>query len=123
MGVGAIKADFGEGAPLTGQYASGRTGWYEHNLYPLRYNKAVADITKEVTGETSSGRAARGPAASVIRCTGAATPRIPIQRWPANCAADCHLGCRASLTGAMTSAALCRKRRAIFIVAGLAGEC
>lgn len=51
MGVGAIKADFGEGAPLSGQYASGRTGWYEHNLYPLRYNKAVADITKEVTKE------------------------------------------------------------------------
>jgi alpha-D-xyloside xylohydrolase len=51
MGVGAIKADFGEGAPLSGQYASGRTGWYEHNLYPLRYNKAVAEITKEVTKE------------------------------------------------------------------------
>jgi alpha-D-xyloside xylohydrolase len=51
MGVGAIKVDFGEGAPLNGQYASGRTGLYEHNLYPLRYNKAVSDITKEVTGE------------------------------------------------------------------------
>jgi alpha-D-xyloside xylohydrolase len=36
---------------VNGQYASGRTGWYEHNLYPLRYNKAVADITKEVTGD------------------------------------------------------------------------
>jgi alpha-D-xyloside xylohydrolase len=32
-------------------YASGRTGFYEHNLYPLRYNKAVADITKETTGD------------------------------------------------------------------------
>ncbi|HEV3471179.1 MAG TPA: TIM-barrel domain-containing protein [Pyrinomonadaceae bacterium] len=51
MGVGAIKVDFGEGAPPTGLYASGRTGLYEHNLYPLRYNKAVADITREVTGE------------------------------------------------------------------------
>lgn len=51
MGVSAIKADFGEGAPLTGQYASGRTGWYEHNLYPLRYNKAVAEITKATTGD------------------------------------------------------------------------
>jgi alpha-D-xyloside xylohydrolase len=51
MGVGAIKADFGEGSPITGQYASGRTGWYEHNLYPLRYNKAVADVTREVNGE------------------------------------------------------------------------
>jgi alpha-D-xyloside xylohydrolase len=52
MGVGAIKVDFGEGAPLTGQYASGRTGLYEHNLYPLRYNKAVADVTKQVTGDS-----------------------------------------------------------------------
>jgi alpha-D-xyloside xylohydrolase len=51
MGVGAIKVDFGESAPLTGVYASGRTGFYEHNLYPLRYNKAVADITRQVSGE------------------------------------------------------------------------
>ncbi|HEX6648460.1 MAG TPA: TIM-barrel domain-containing protein [Pyrinomonadaceae bacterium] len=51
LGVGAIKVDFGEGAPLTGQYHSGMSGWYEHNLYPLRYNKAVADVTREVTGE------------------------------------------------------------------------
>lgn len=52
MGVGAIKVDFGEGAPINGQYASGVSGLYEHNLYPLRYNKAVADITKQVTGDS-----------------------------------------------------------------------
>lgn len=51
LGVGAIKVDFGEAAPLTGIYASGRTGFYEHNLYPLRYNNVVASITKTVTGE------------------------------------------------------------------------
>jgi alpha-D-xyloside xylohydrolase len=51
LGVGAIKVDFGEGAPITGQYHSGLSGWYEHNLYPLRYNKAVAEITKETTGD------------------------------------------------------------------------
>ena len=51
LGVGAIKVDFGEGAPLNGYYASGRSGLYEHNIYPLRYNKAVSDITKEVKGE------------------------------------------------------------------------
>lgn len=51
MGVGAIKADFGEGAPLTGLYHSGRTGWYEHNLYPVRYNAAVYDVTKRITGD------------------------------------------------------------------------
>ena len=51
MGVGAIKVDFGEGAPLEGVYANGRTGWYEHNLYPVRYNAAVYDLTREKTGE------------------------------------------------------------------------
>jgi alpha-D-xyloside xylohydrolase len=51
MGVGAIKVDFGEAAPLAGLYASGRTGFYEHNLYPLRYNRVAAEITRQVTGE------------------------------------------------------------------------
>jgi alpha-D-xyloside xylohydrolase len=50
MGVSAIKADFGEGAPLTGIYHSGRSGWYEHNLYPLRYQQAVTQVTREVRG-------------------------------------------------------------------------
>jgi alpha-D-xyloside xylohydrolase len=48
MGVGAIKADFGEGAPYDGFYANGRGGLYEHNLYPVRYNKAVWEVTKDV---------------------------------------------------------------------------
>lgn len=52
MGVSAIKVDFGEGAPISGQYFSGKAGLYEHNLYPLRYNKAVADITKQTTGDS-----------------------------------------------------------------------
>lgn len=50
-GVSAIKVDFGEAAPADGLYASGRTGFYEHNYYPLRYDKAVAEITKKVTGD------------------------------------------------------------------------
>ena len=50
MGVGAIKVDFGEGAPYDGFYANGRGGLYEHNLYPLRYNKAVWEVTKDVQG-------------------------------------------------------------------------
>jgi len=49
-GVAVIKVDFGEAAPKNGIYSNGRTGFYEHNLYPLRYNKAVAEITKEKTG-------------------------------------------------------------------------
>ena len=52
MGVSAIKADFGEGAPLTGLYHSGRTGWYEHNLYPLRYGHAVTEVMREVRGDS-----------------------------------------------------------------------
>jgi len=32
LGVGVIKVDFGEAAPVSGLYASGRTGFYEHNL-------------------------------------------------------------------------------------------
>jgi alpha-D-xyloside xylohydrolase len=51
LNVGAIKVDFGEDAPLDGVYASGRTGWYEHNLYPLRYNKIVGDLTEKLTGD------------------------------------------------------------------------
>ncbi|MGD0086467.1 MAG: TIM-barrel domain-containing protein [Verrucomicrobiota bacterium] len=51
LGVSAIKVDFGEAAPNNGIFADGRTGFYEHNLYPLRYNKAVADITRQITGE------------------------------------------------------------------------
>ena len=50
MGVGAIKVDFGEGAPYNGFYANGRGGLYEHNLYPVRYNKAVWEVTKDVQG-------------------------------------------------------------------------
>ena len=51
LGVAAIKVDFGEAAPLNGIYSNGRTGFYEHNHYPLRYNRIVADITKQITGE------------------------------------------------------------------------
>ncbi len=51
MGVGAIKVDFGEGAPLYGVYHSGKTGFAEHNLYPLRYNKAAAEVSSAETGE------------------------------------------------------------------------
>jgi len=50
LGVGVIKVDFGEAAPANGIYSNGRTGFYEHNMYPLRYNKVVADITEEITG-------------------------------------------------------------------------
>lgn len=51
MGVAVFTADFGEAAPLSGIYHERRSSIQEHNLYPLRYNKAVFDVTEEVTGE------------------------------------------------------------------------
>lgn len=50
MGAGIITADFGEAAPLSGHYASGQASFLEHNLYPLRYNKAVSGATEEASG-------------------------------------------------------------------------
>ena len=41
LGVATIKCDFGEAAPYDGFYHNGRGGLYEHNLYPVRYNKAL----------------------------------------------------------------------------------
>lgn len=49
MGVGIFTADFGEAAPLSGLYNAREGSFLEHNLYPLRYNKVVAEITKEIT--------------------------------------------------------------------------
>lgn len=90
MGVGAIKVDFGEAAPLNGLYDSGRTGFYEHNLYPLRYNKAMAEITKEVTGE------------NIIwaRSTWAGSQRYPVH-WGGD-AANTNTGMAASLRGGLS---------------------
>lgn len=53
IGVSAIKVDFGEAAPLNGIYASGKSGWYEHNLYPVRYDMAVSEITKKLHNENT----------------------------------------------------------------------
>lgn len=52
QGVGAIKCDFGEAAPFNGFYHSGKGGLYEHNLYPVRYNKALWEaVDKYSQGE------------------------------------------------------------------------
>ncbi len=50
MGVGIFTADFGEAAPLSGIYHGRRSSFLEHNLYPLRYNRAVAEVTREIAG-------------------------------------------------------------------------
>ena len=52
QGVSTIKCDFGEAAPYNGFYHNGRGGLYEHNLYPLRYNKALWEVVeREHPGE------------------------------------------------------------------------
>ena len=50
QGVAAIKVDFGEAAPVNAVYASGKTGFMEHNYYPLRYNKAAVDADRSRDG-------------------------------------------------------------------------
>ena len=52
QGVSTIKCDFGEAAPYNGFYHSGKGGLYEHNLYPLRYNKALWEaVESQYPGE------------------------------------------------------------------------
>lgn len=90
LGVAAIKVDFGEAAPLSGVYASGRTGFYEHNLYPLRYNKIVSELTKKTTGE------------NIIwaRSTWAGSQRYPIH-WGGD-AETSNMGMQAQLRGGLS---------------------
>lgn len=52
LGARVIKADFGEQAPLDGVYHDGTPGHRMHNLYPLLYNRAVAEVTERATGES-----------------------------------------------------------------------
>jgi alpha-D-xyloside xylohydrolase len=50
QGVAVFKTDFGEAAPEEGIYDSGMSGEEVHNLYPLLYNRAVFEVTEEMTG-------------------------------------------------------------------------
>jgi alpha-D-xyloside xylohydrolase len=52
QGVAAFCSDFGEAAPFGGIYRTDPAGFDEHNLYPLRYARAVAEATEEATGES-----------------------------------------------------------------------
>jgi len=51
LGVKVIKTDFGEAAPVDGVYFNGTPGHQNHNLYPLLYNKAAAEVTEKETGD------------------------------------------------------------------------
>jgi alpha-D-xyloside xylohydrolase len=50
MGVDVFKTDFGEDIPADALFANGRTGKEMHNLYPLLYNAAVAEVTEQERG-------------------------------------------------------------------------
>ncbi|GAA4272898.1 TIM-barrel domain-containing protein [Aquimarina gracilis] len=52
LGVSAIKADFGESAPINGCYYSKQSGNYEHNLYPLRYTSSLYKTLKNHDSDT-----------------------------------------------------------------------
>jgi|GEM_PF-481188 len=47
LGISVIKADFGECAPFNAIYASGNSGFYEHNIYPLRYTGYLTEVSRE----------------------------------------------------------------------------
>jgi alpha-D-xyloside xylohydrolase len=79
LGARVIKVDFGEQAPLDGIYHDGTPGHRMHNLYPLLYNQAVAEVTEEATGE------------SIIwaRSTWAGSQRYPLH-WGGDSSANWH---------------------------------
>jgi hypothetical protein len=67
-GAATFISDFGEAAPFGGPYRGDSAGFDEHNLYPLRCNRVVAEATAAVTGESVQqarrvGRVAALPAA------------------------------------------------------------
>ncbi|HZD65507.1 MAG TPA: TIM-barrel domain-containing protein, partial [Acidimicrobiales bacterium] len=50
LGVAVFTTDFGEGLPEDAVMADGRPGRAWRNLYPLWYNRTVAEVTREATG-------------------------------------------------------------------------
>jgi alpha-D-xyloside xylohydrolase len=50
QGVAVFTSDFGEAAPLGGIYHGSRSSFQEHNLFPVRYSRAVADVTERLCG-------------------------------------------------------------------------
>ena len=52
-GVDIIKTDFGEGIHPAMQFAGG-SGHALHNVYPLLYNQAAYEVTREVHGEENA---------------------------------------------------------------------
>lgn len=90
-GVDVIKTDFGEGIQPSMQFAGG-SGHALHNVYPLLYNQAAFEITRDVHGEDNAmvwGRSAY-----------AGSQRYPVQ-WSGDNA--CTFGSmQASLRGGLS---------------------
>ena len=60
-GAEVFKTDFGEDIPADAVFANGETGRTMHNLYPLLYNEAVSEVTRQERGHgVVWGRAAIG---------------------------------------------------------------
>jgi alpha-D-xyloside xylohydrolase len=51
MGVAVFKSDYGEKVPPDGHFYNGLTGYEMKNVFPLLYNRAVFDVTKEKKGK------------------------------------------------------------------------
>lgn len=51
-GASVIKVDFGESVPGDGVWHDGTPSHHMHNLYPVLYADAVAEVTREVTGDS-----------------------------------------------------------------------
>ena len=50
QGVDVFKTDFGEDVPADAVFFNGETGATMHNLYPLLYNRCVAEVTEQERG-------------------------------------------------------------------------
>ena len=98
QGVSVIKCDFGEGAPLNGFYYSGRGGLYEHNLYPLRYNKALWEAVKANSGSQYDD--GQGQGVIWARSAWAGSQRYPLH-WGGD-AATTDVGMLGDLRGGLS---------------------
>lgn len=98
QGVSVIKCDFGEAAPLNGFYYSGKGGLYEHNLYPVRYNKALWEAVKANSGEQYED--GEGQGVIWARSAWAGSQRYPLH-WGGD-AATTNVGMLGDLRGGLS---------------------
>ena len=98
QGVSVIKCDFGEAAPLNGFYYSGKGGFYEHNLFPVRYNKALWEAVKANSGDQYED--GQGQGVIWARSAWAGSQRYPLH-WGGD-AATTNIGMLGDLRGGLS---------------------